>query len=925
MNEHKIAFIIATNNEQYFAECAYYIERLSVPEGYETDVIAVREAKSICEAYNAAMHSSDARYKVYLHQDVFLINTNFIQDIMDAFALDPEVGMLGIIGAQNLPPDAYAFNSWDTGGTLLFNGNNGGIRMHDNEEGLNYVSAIDGMLMITNHDIEWREDIFDGWDFYDLSQSMEFWSAGYKLAVPYQKSPWCMHDLYHLGLEKYDHYRKVFCNTYHDEYGFEAGADIDSPFKEEERKNMEAADEIVKLMSRDLQHGRFLEAVRKHNFVIMFRAVRNNDLEIMKELLLICGAEKAEGNDCFWTLGSTYEEIKEKYTALRFLLFRAQFDCPTEDYIPTIRDAFSKGLISAAAVGATINKCIYDQTKIYKKILAEGIPVGRSENIKEFVCPICGNTSKALTFNNSNGRLRRQHQFVWKNAFYTSEDEKEVYCAACGASAEERVIAFLIQKFIDKENMRVASLTYLPSLNQWLSLQSQISEFISSEKEFTGQQEEDELQEFLSLDDESCDIIIASDTLNHCADDKKTMQEIKRILKKDGRFIVINSMGLGITDTIEDSSIEAEERILHWQIFGGEKNRRVYSIPDFVNRLLDTGFLVGRLDREFCGKESFERLCLPKRLQIYNCSKDITFGIPEKRFDFEKEKRVSVVLLSNGDAGKLRNTITDIANQIYPEKEILIVSDILTEEERNLINGFKEYDIGVIECGKDNKALRRNWGLKNTDGDYLLFIESGDLFDKNYLYRAVKLLEADERCAFAYADALLVENGMGKSRECPEETRAKIKTSGDCFNDMLMATYPKLSSALIRRSDINVTGGFDENLENAGEREFLLRTLYSKKAAEIPMPLVTVMVNREKPFANIENDVDELLTIISEFQLKKRNPEAYARNVSGILTVLTGYEGEKRKSIAEKVYKLVQEDKFFDEADMQTIREQLRF
>ena len=30
--------------------------------------------------------------------------------------------------------------------------------------------------------------------------------AGYKVAVPYQKSPWCMHDLAHLGLEKYDHY-----------------------------------------------------------------------------------------------------------------------------------------------------------------------------------------------------------------------------------------------------------------------------------------------------------------------------------------------------------------------------------------------------------------------------------------------------------------------------------------------------------------------------------------------------------------------------------------------------------------------------------------------------------------------------------------------------------------------------------------------
>ena len=33
MNDKKIAFIIAVNNEQYFEECCFYIHRLSVPAG----------------------------------------------------------------------------------------------------------------------------------------------------------------------------------------------------------------------------------------------------------------------------------------------------------------------------------------------------------------------------------------------------------------------------------------------------------------------------------------------------------------------------------------------------------------------------------------------------------------------------------------------------------------------------------------------------------------------------------------------------------------------------------------------------------------------------------------------------------------------------------------------------------------------------
>lgn len=65
-----IAFIICVNNELYFEECKYYIERLKVPAGYDIDVIGIWEADSMCAAYNLGMRSSDAKYKVYMHQDV---------------------------------------------------------------------------------------------------------------------------------------------------------------------------------------------------------------------------------------------------------------------------------------------------------------------------------------------------------------------------------------------------------------------------------------------------------------------------------------------------------------------------------------------------------------------------------------------------------------------------------------------------------------------------------------------------------------------------------------------------------------------------------------------------------------------------------------------------------------------------------------
>jgi hypothetical protein len=85
MNDKKIAFIIAVNNEQYFEECCFYIHRLSVPAGYDIDIIAIREADSMCAAYNAGMNNSDAKYKVYMHQDVMIRNVQFIENIIKIF------------------------------------------------------------------------------------------------------------------------------------------------------------------------------------------------------------------------------------------------------------------------------------------------------------------------------------------------------------------------------------------------------------------------------------------------------------------------------------------------------------------------------------------------------------------------------------------------------------------------------------------------------------------------------------------------------------------------------------------------------------------------------------------------------------------------------------------------------------------------
>ena len=48
MVDKEFIFIIAVTNEQYYQECVYYIQRLTIPNGYTVDIYTIHDAKSMC-------------------------------------------------------------------------------------------------------------------------------------------------------------------------------------------------------------------------------------------------------------------------------------------------------------------------------------------------------------------------------------------------------------------------------------------------------------------------------------------------------------------------------------------------------------------------------------------------------------------------------------------------------------------------------------------------------------------------------------------------------------------------------------------------------------------------------------------------------------------------------------------------------------
>lgn len=205
---------MCVNNKDYEEEQSYYMKSLKVPEGYEMEILEVKDAASMTAGYNEGMYASDAKYKVYMHQDVFIVNKNFIADMLQIFS-DEKIGMLGMVGATKLPENSIMWYGPRVG-KLYYNSiyEAGESEIGEINGAYEEVEALDGLLMATQYDIPWREDLFQDWDFYDASQSQEFIRAGYKVVVPNQPQAWCIHDDGFFNLKNYYKNRKIFQQEY---------------------------------------------------------------------------------------------------------------------------------------------------------------------------------------------------------------------------------------------------------------------------------------------------------------------------------------------------------------------------------------------------------------------------------------------------------------------------------------------------------------------------------------------------------------------------------------------------------------------------------------------------------------------------------------------------------------------------------------
>lgn len=378
MDEKAFAFIICVNDELYYEECCYYIGRLEVPAGFTIDIIAVREADSMCAGYNLGMHSTDAKYKIYLHQDVFIRNENFLYDIRERFLQHPEAGMIGMIGGTCLPTNGIVYDFWDEGKVdtrepdMAYY-----LCLNERTTGDVTVEAVDGLLIATQYDIPWREDLFAHFDYYDVSQALEFKKAGYRVLVPYQETPWTIHDCGFCKLGRYDADREIFLAHY-------------SEFLSKERESGllynrewdELSGQLSACIREMTENGAWTDAAEALR-IYHQKNFKDTELEILSNMTEIHQREREAGISCGFFEGlNDYREMYEKYIKVRFLLRRMELGIARTEYQELVQ-AFLSGTVSYEAAEVLIIHSIVDKVTAAERMREIYWEVGQKATAKQ--------------------------------------------------------------------------------------------------------------------------------------------------------------------------------------------------------------------------------------------------------------------------------------------------------------------------------------------------------------------------------------------------------------------------------------------------------------------------------------------------------------------------------------------------------------
>ena len=116
---------------------------------------------------------------------------------------------------------------------------------------------------------------------------------------------------------------------------------------------------------------------------------------------------------------------------------------------------------------------------------------------------------------------------------------------------------------------------------------------------------------------------------------------------------------------------------------------------------------------------------------------------------------ISVIMPLYNNEKYVIEAIQSVINQTYKDWELIIINDASTDNSKEIVQRFlhKQLDSRIKFIDLENNkgvSFTRNLGIKEAKGEYISFLDSDDLWDKEFL--KLSYLKLKENYKFVYTN-----------------------------------------------------------------------------------------------------------------------------------------------------------------------------
>jgi glycosyltransferase involved in cell wall biosynthesis len=175
---------------------------------------------------------------------------------------------------------------------------------------------------------------------------------------------------------------------------------------------------------------------------------------------------------------------------------------------------------------------------------------------------------------------------------------------------------------------------------------------------------------------------------------------------------------------------------------------------------------------------------------------------------------VSVIIPCYNREHFLGGAIESVLRQSYRDFEIVVVDDGSTDGTAEVAARYE--GVRLVRQTNCGVSAARNAGLRESAGEYLVFLDSDDLLLPEALKTGVDLLEAHPEYAFVYGHCEYI--GADGSLLPPPR---RPKTERDCYAQLLRQNHiQSVAAVMFRRRHVD---GFRAGMDGCEDRDLYLR------------------------------------------------------------------------------------------------------